>query len=123
MHHVTDRNRAFVIGEAETPPDGMSERTAAQQADPGEAPDGAETGGAAIENQLAEDREQDLRRPAAGGPADVDQSESENERGGAHIPQALDVFVPWPHHLGFGERAARRAEAAARQKQPRNAQR
>src|ERR1017187_8195935 len=96
MHHVTDRNGALVIREAETPPDGMSEHPAAQQADPGEAPDGAETGGAAIENQLAEDGKQDLRRAAAGGPADVDQGESENQRSGAHIPQALQVLLPRP---------------------------
>ena len=68
-------------------------------------------------------REQDLRRAAAGGPADVDQGESQNQRHGAHVAQALHVLVPRPHHLGFGERAARRAEAAARQKQPRDAQR
>ena len=89
----------------------MSQHPAAQQADSGATPDGAETGRAAIENQLAEDREQDLRRPAASGPADVDQRESENQRSGAHIAQPLLVLVPRPHHLGFGERAARRARS------------
>ena len=45
---------ALVIGEAEPPPDGVGQRAAAQQADPGAAPDDAQAGGAAIEHHLAE---------------------------------------------------------------------
>ncbi len=98
-------------------------RAAAQQPDAGASPDHAQAGRSAVEHDFAEHGEQNLRRAAAGGPADVDHEQPQDQRHGAHIAQPFAVFVPGPHHVGFGERRGGGAESAARQKQPRDAQR
>ena len=76
----------------------------------------ADARGPAVEYDLAEQAEQDLRRAAAGGPADADQRDAENQRIGAHVAQAFHIFVPGPHHFGFGQRVflARKARRSAR---------
>ena len=56
-------------------PSCVRQRAAAQQPDAGAAPDDADARRAAVEHDLAEDAEQNLRRAAARGPADVDQQQ------------------------------------------------
>ena len=67
---------------------------AEEQTHPGGAPDHADAGGTAGENDLAEEAEQDLRRPAAGRPADVQQRDAQHERLSAQVTQPVAVFAP-----------------------------
>ncbi len=82
----------------------MADAAADHQADSGAAPDVADAGRTAVEDQLAEETEQNLRRAAAGGPADADQSDAQDQRIGTHVAQALDILMPRASDFGFSER-------------------
>src|ERR1700743_1142029 len=69
-------------------------------------PHGADADRSALKNDVAKQIEQYLGSASAGGPTNADESDAEDERGGAHVAQAFHVFVPWAHDGGFGERLA-----------------
>ncbi len=72
------------------------------QADARASPDDADAVGSAMEDDFAEQAEENLRRAAAGGPADGHQRDAEDQRRGAHVAQPFDVFVPGAHDVVFG---------------------
>src|SRR5208283_5709046 len=63
------------------------------QAHAGAAPDLADAGRAAVEDDLAEEAEQDLSRAPAGGPTDADQGQCEQQRDAADVAQTVDVIL------------------------------
>ena len=75
MHHVADRNHALVRFEPDPLADAVGKQRPAHQPDPRASPDDADSGGSALEHDLAKNAEQNLRRAAAGGPSDTDQSD------------------------------------------------
>src|SRR5581483_10283790 len=83
MDDVADRDGALVTSEADSLAQPIGEAAADEEADAGRSPDDADALGAAVEDDLAEDAEQNLRRAAAGGPADTDQADAEDQRHGA----------------------------------------
>src|ERR1039457_4693113 len=120
---VADHDGALVVPETEPRTDFVGDGAADDQPDAGTAPDGADTGGAAMEDQFAEDAEQNLRGAAAGGPSDGDHADAKDQGAAAHVAQTFDVFMPGADHFGFGDGSARRAEASAGQEQARDAPR
>src|ERR1035441_6265537 len=123
VKEIANHDGALVVLEAQARTDLVGDGATEEQADAGAAPDGADTGGAAVEDHFAEDAEQNLRRPAAGSPADGDHADSQNQRAAAHVAQTFDIFMPGAYHLGFGDGGTRRTKAAAGQEEPRDAQR
>ena len=86
-------------------------------------PDSADACRSAIEDQLAKNAEENLRRAASGCPAERDHPDAEDQRAFAHIVQAFDILMPGPHDFGFGDRRLGRTEPATRQEQALNADR
>ena len=64
-------------------------------------------GGAAMEDLLAEEREENLRRAAAHGPADRDHRDAHHQRDGAHVGEPFAVLVPGPDGSGSGRACGR----------------
>src|ERR1017187_1954328 len=122
VKQIANHDRALVVLEAQARADLVGDGAADHQADAGAAPDGADTGGAAVEDHFAEDAEQNLRRSAAASPADGDQADAQDQRAAAHVAQSFDIFMPGAYHLRLGDGGARRAKASAGQEEPRDAQ-
>src|SRR5207253_1448416 len=86
VHYVADNHAALIRGEAERAAEVMSQRAADHQADAGAYPDIADPLGAAIEYQLSEQAEQNLRRcagrklPFSRRSREIDSAENRNER-------------------------------------------
>src|ERR1039457_3114355 len=74
VQEITNHDGALVVLEAQARANLVSDGAADHQAEARAAPDGADTGGAAVEDHFAENAEQNLRRSAAGRPADSDQA-------------------------------------------------
>ena len=108
VHHVADHDGALVIPEAEPAADAVGRRPADSRPTPAQpqmtpSPEGP---------RLKTISPNTLNRICAAPPPEAQPtltiSEPQNQRHAAHVAQALGVFVPGAHHLGFVERAGRR---------------
>src|SRR5579862_1557753 len=118
VNYVAHHHRALIAIEAQMLAHPVPYNPADQQSDARATPDDADARRSTVKNDLAEQAEQDLRRATAGGPADADQGDAEDQRMRAHVAQPFVVFMPGPHDVGFGERVALRTKGVAWQKQP-----
>src|SRR5262249_55333798 len=100
---VADRNSAFVAVKTDSLAHPVRNTAADEQADSSRSPHHADAFGTAIEHDLTEHAEQDLRGAAASGPAHANQSDAEDQRRRTHVAQTLGVFVPGTHYFGFRE--------------------
>src|SRR5579863_4025659 len=113
VQDVAYRDGALIRAEADAITQPVREPATHQQAHPGAAPYLANASGSAVEHDLTEKAEQDLRRSAAGGPAHADERDAEYQRVGAHVSQAFHVLVPWADDFRFGKPGLPRLERVA----------
>src|SRR6185437_7248921 len=107
VDQVAHKNRSFVGGERNIFPHHMADRAADQQADSRKAPDGSNASGTAMENEIAEEAEENLRRSATARPPDGDE------------PDAKDARPRLPSSLSAPRGSGRKARAAAKYKRRR----
>src|ERR1019366_423929 len=92
VKEIADHDGTLVVLEAQARADLVGDGAADHQAEARAAPDSADAGGAAVEYHFAENAEQNLRRAAAGSPADGDHADSQDQRAAAHVAQSFDIF-------------------------------
>ncbi len=110
---------ALVRAEGHQDTSGAETKDAADdEPEAGKAPDQADTGGAALEHDLAEEREEDLRGAAAGGPADAQHRNGEDQRLRLHVARALaelaDGRAADMLRRAIGQKVALRHDAGSR---------
>src|ERR1700676_2221035 len=112
MHRIANDPGALVPVEAEASAQPVADRAADYQPDAGASPDITDALGAALEDQLSEQAEENLGRASTAGPTDADQRDAEDQRRGAHIAQAFHVLVPGADYVVFGQGFSGRAETS-----------